>query len=427
MADSTSDQTAFCRSVLTKKRVLVLDGETRTALAVVRSLSSRGMEVIVAASSRCALAQSSKHSAINLISPDPHTVPDGYREWLCETVQQWRPDVLLPLTDLSVGLCLSSEAKLRQWTSLPFVNEETFAAVSDKSQLMQIAQRLGISTPRSLLIPEADKRSADDLAQIKGFSYPAVLKPSDAVVQTLGGVLDVPVFYPENFAQVMEVIDGSIDIAHRLTPFLLQEKVQGVGTGVFALCHQGRILASFCHKRLLEKPPSGGVSVLCESISQEQAPFACAAKLLEHFSWDGAAMVEFKKTAAGEHYLLEINPRFWGSLQLAIDCGRDFPFLLCLLSQCKAEGELAALAEYCQRLPEYKTGLRLRWLLGTVDHALILLKNNPRRFVREVLGNNSLQFFRKFSATRLEVCRTDDIKPFFAELYNWFAACVTGN
>ncbi len=40
-------------------------------------------------------------------------------------------------------------------------------------------------------------------------------------------------------------------------------------------------------------------------------------------------MVEFKADArTGTPYLMEINGRFWGSLQLAIDAGVDFPAIL---------------------------------------------------------------------------------------------------
>jgi predicted ATP-grasp superfamily ATP-dependent carboligase len=51
--------------------------------------------------------------------------------------------------------------------------------------------------------------------------------------------------------------------------------------------------------------------------------------LLGQFDWQGVAMVEFKVEAnTGTPYLLEVNGRFWGSLQLAIDAGVDFPALL---------------------------------------------------------------------------------------------------
>ena len=49
-------------------------------------------------------------------------------------------------------------------------------------------------------------------------------------------------------------------------------------------------------------------------------------ELLDELNWHGVAMVEFKVTEDGTPYLMEINTRFWGSLQLAIDAGVDFPY-----------------------------------------------------------------------------------------------------
>jgi hypothetical protein len=51
-------------------------------------------------------------------------------------------------------------------------------------------------------------------------------------------------------------------------------------------------------------------------------PLAKAARL------DGVAMFEFRvDRRRGRHVLLEVNPRFWGSLPLAVAAGADFPAL----------------------------------------------------------------------------------------------------
>src|SRR6185503_13112360 len=82
-------------------------------------------------------------------------------------------------------------------------------------------------------------------------------------------------------------------------------------------------------RRIREKPPSGGVSVYCESIAIPQDLEASSGLLLNRLGWNGVAMVEFKlDREAGKAYLMEINGRFWGSLQLAVDAGVDFPRLL---------------------------------------------------------------------------------------------------
>jgi len=52
-----------------------------------------------------------------------------------------------------------------------------------------------------------------------------------------------------------------------------------------------------------------------------------ASSLLSAARWSGVAMIEFRVADDGRvpH---EVNGPFWGSLQLAIDCGIDFPWLL---------------------------------------------------------------------------------------------------
>jgi predicted ATP-grasp superfamily ATP-dependent carboligase len=68
-------------------------------------------------------------------------------------------------------------------------------------------------------------------------------------------------------------------------------------------------------------------------------------------------MVEFIVSDDGTRYLMEINTLFWGSLQLAVDAGVDFLSLLYQLA--------------CGQQPEpvktYRTGRRLRWLLGDLE------------------------------------------------------------
>ena len=116
-------------------------------------------------------------------------------------------------------------------------------------------------------------------------------------------------------------------------PVLIQERIVGAGLGVFLLRHAGRTEAAFAHRRLREKPPSGGVSVLAEAVELPPALLERAERLLDCFGWNGVAMVEFKEDAAtGEPVLMEVNGRFWGSLQLAIDSGVDFPSRLVALA-----------------------------------------------------------------------------------------------
>src|SRR5262249_42882381 len=116
-------------------------------------------------------------------------------------------------------------------------------------------------------------------------------------------------------------------------PLLLQQRIVGPGVGIFLLLWSGGLVATFAHRRIREKPPSGGVSVYRESIAADPRLVACSLALLRQFAWEGVAMVEYKIDATtGVPYLMEINGRFWGSLQLAVDAGVNFPELLVSLA-----------------------------------------------------------------------------------------------
>jgi predicted ATP-grasp superfamily ATP-dependent carboligase len=210
--------------------------------------------------------------------------------------------------------------------------------------------------------------------------------------------------FAENPSAARSIIES--DPAFKVHPFLLQECITGHGQGVFALYDRGKPLAFFAHRRLREKPPSGGVSVLSESIPVDAVQLSYARSLLDKACWHGVAMVEFKVAEDGTPYLMEVNTRFWGSLQLAIDAGVDFPYMLYQLA-CGTRPE---------PINEYKTGKRLRWLLGDLDSLYLTLKDREHYSVVDKLGA-LLQFITpSLFRTRHEVNRWKDMGPFWCEL-----------
>ena len=60
---------------------------------------------------------------------------------------------------------------------------------------------------------------------------------------------------------------------------------------------------------------------------------------------------------------MEVNGRFWGSLELAVDAGVDFPFLAFQLAR----------GIRPDAPPEYQPGVKNRWILGDLDHLLLRL------------------------------------------------------
>jgi predicted ATP-grasp superfamily ATP-dependent carboligase len=115
---------------------------------------------------------------------------------------------------------------------------------------------------------------------------------------------------------------------------VVQQYVTGEGYGFFAYYKDGVCIKKFSHHRIREYPVSGGASVCAESFVDPELE-RIGRKMLDLINWNGVAMVEFKKHSDGEYKLMEINPKFWGSLELALAAGVDFPY--CLVREIKGE------------------------------------------------------------------------------------------
>ena len=83
-------------------KAIVLDGETRSALAVTRSLGRAGVDVTVLASAARSLAGSSRYAARSHRVPDPNDAPDAFCDALRSYCRRREPAVWLPLTDASL-------------------------------------------------------------------------------------------------------------------------------------------------------------------------------------------------------------------------------------------------------------------------------------------------------------------------------------
>jgi predicted ATP-grasp superfamily ATP-dependent carboligase len=380
------------------KRVLILDADQRSALAVTRSLGKHAVPVLTADETPLALAGCSRFSQQYFTYPSPRLTPELFISTVATLIREQHIELLLPMTELTTTLLLGHENQL-SGVVLPFPDLNTVDCLADKCSLMRLAKSLNIPVPRTWYADHPDALPCN----LEELHYPVVIKPGKSWLYQNGQWSRAAVRVAGSQLEAKEILAS--DAAFHAYPFMIQEYIAGHGEGVFALYNKGEALAFFAHRRLREKPPSGGVSVLSESIAVDPVLRSHACALLDSVAWHGIAMVEFKISADGTPYLMEINTRFWGSLQLAIDAGVDFPWLLYQLVS----------GNHLAQVNEYRTGIRLRWLLGDLDNLYLTLrdKNNPYQMkLRAVLRFLQPAPFR----TRHEVNRWNDLGPFRYEL-----------
>lgn len=389
--------------------ILVTDGDNRAALAIVRSLGSRH-RVTVGATRRCSLAGASRYCREQFIYPDPTKAEAAFIDTLSREVTQRAIDLLIPVTDVTSLALAERRERFEPLCRLPLPSLDALRTAANKASILSLAQQLDVPVPKMRLI-EHPRDKGRILAP--GDTFPWVVKPARSRVRTAAGWASTSVRFALDSQQLAQALADSPNEAY---PLILQERIHGPGVGVFACYDRGRCVALFSHRRLREKPPSGGVSVLCESAPLDPAALTHATRLLDHLHWHGVAMVEFKRDVRdGTPKLMEINGRFWGSLQLAIDAGVDFPALLTAIGS----GDNAC------RPSDYRVGVRSRWLWGDVDALLTLLFKADERLKLAPAQRSRLAAIREFGAsfadpnTRQEVLRWSDPRPGLIETRRW--------
>lgn len=348
-------------------RVLVTDGANRVALAVVRALGRAGAEITVVEQESLARGTpaafvsryASRHELLPPLEEEDRFV--GVLEELARGV-----DVLVPVSTNVVLACARNRERFA--ARLPIPPLAAIRRANDKSTVLAAARKAGVPIPASYA-PESEEELEEVIDRLRG---PAIVKLRDDE----GTILEPGARY--RLARSAAEIRRAWEALHEVRPFpVIQELLEGDGYGVGVLAKEGLVLASFCHRRIREYPIAGGPSAVCESVRDERLS-SYASSVIRELRWTGVAMVEFKKE--GDYHLLEVNPRFWGSLPLATACGINFPDLLCRM----------AMGEEIARPADPPAGIKLRFLAMDLAAAWSALRDADRRrrylwgFVRDM-------------------------------------------
>lgn len=395
-------------------KIVVTDGNTRVALAIVRALGKEGNQIIVGSTNIPSLTSASRFCSRSFVYPDPRKESAGFISTLRRIVKDETPDVLLPVTDITTLLITEIKAKLEKYCAVPFPEYKTVQRAANKYEVMKLAEKLEVPIPATIYLhnPEELDTVLPSLPSVLG--QPVVVKPARSRIHLGNDWRSAGVKYARDDHHLEFILSN--DGSRAEYPILLQERINGEGIGIFLCMDRGEVVAAFSHRRLREKPPSGGVSVLRESIPVQPTLREYSERLLKALNWHGVAMVEFKKDdKTGLYRLMEINGRFWGSLQLAIDSGVNFPSILVKIAK----------GEKVKPVLDYKVGVKTRWFWGDMDALLSrLFKSNKALNLPPGFPGRwrYLLDFMHFRGKDLhyEVFDRDDIRPWLYETRSWF-------
>ena len=298
------------------ERVLLLGDDLRAFLAVARSLGRRGVEVHAAPSDFSSPALKSRYIAAAHRLPPYPLDPDAWESALARLIADHGFAKVVPTSDSGLFM-LRHHAEALGRERIGIANEAALEIFSDKANTRALAERHGVAVAAGRLLGSGEK--ADDLAEALGL--PLVLKPRASYA--LGDIAT------KRSARVVRDREG-LDRQLRSGAWdgcVAESFFPGVGVGLSVLASEGRILLAYQHRRLHESSETGASTRRVSEPARAEL-LAAARALAAAARLDGVAMFEFRlDRRSGRHILLEVNPRFWGSLPLAVAAGADFPAL----------------------------------------------------------------------------------------------------
>lgn len=384
-------------------RVLITNGSSRTSYAALRSLSKSGVVCFSADVSRIGMCQLSRFSKGHFLYTSHYKNEEKFITDLLRLIEEHQITILFPSHNETEVIARYRD-RFKALTVSTIPDEAHCSIFNNKSKAYDLAEKLGIPIPQRINYDRAHQ--IPSLLISKGIEK--------TVVKLLTGNSSKGVFYgdgPEHTKAIVEKLINDYGLEPERYP-QVEECVQGEGYGNSVLYWHGRHIANFTHRRLRDKIETGGTSVYREASSHEGIEMA-AKKIFSSIGWHGLAMCEFKVCPQTKKFwFIEVNPRMWGSIPLAIAAGVNFPYLTYL---CASQG--AEVANIHNKACDTAYNWKGRWLLGDIFISLrSLLKGDFKTFTDILLkekANSHDDFF------------WDDPFVFFGELFAYFKNTIS--
>jgi predicted ATP-grasp superfamily ATP-dependent carboligase len=174
----------------------------------------------------------------------------------------------------------------------------------DKAATLQLAQQLDIPIPKTWT-------SLEEIA-----NYPGAIFCKPALEGTSGRRIKV---------RSRHKLPDSMYHGR----FLFQEVIEGPSViGFGFLADRGKIVAAKIHHEILSYPLDGGSAVAVEAYHAPRVE-ELAKRLIADFRYSGWGLVEFKPCPKrGDFVLMELNAKFWASLEFTLRTCPLFSYLL---------------------------------------------------------------------------------------------------
>lgn len=347
-------------------------------LAVVRSLGKKNISTTVVSNDKRAMPFYSKYCT-------KKRVGEYNDEFLSELTAN---DIIMPNEEDEM-LFFAKNAPSYDYL-LAFPDYATLENIIDKSNLMRFAETHHIPVPKTFFMDDPDffQEIAPNLI------YPVIIKPN----RGKGGRGIVRVDSPD------KIEEAYANILHLYGPSTIQEYIPFTQRFSAAVLTDNTFeIQRIC---IIEEkrthPIKTGPGCFVKTVVNDDIK-KLTFDIMKALKMKGIAELDFIiDERDGKPKLLEINPRFWGSVQCAISAGVDFPFLLYEIATDNSIG-----VSY-----DYQAGVMSRNVVpNDLRHLLTVLKG---QFPFSYKLKSMTDFVKFYQDDAYFIFSIEDIRPFLS-------------
>jgi hypothetical protein len=282
-------------------------------LAALRALRSAGYEPHVAVTSKHAHGAHSRAAAGVVVVPDSRVEPEGFADAVAGSARRAGAQAVLPGTEGAL-LALSAHADLfgddiRVGVCSPAVT----AAATDKVATLAEAAEVGIDVLSAHVLGVENPSDTQDVP------YPVIVKSLRSELPVDGELRRFEARRVEDHDELTLALAALPNGAG-----IVQEYVEGRLRTVNGVAWEGEVVAEI-HKVGLRTWPAGcGPVSYAETVSRDPALGEPARALIERLGWSGIFNLQFIEAEDG-CFLIDVNPRLYTSLGLAVAAGMNLP------------------------------------------------------------------------------------------------------
>jgi predicted ATP-grasp superfamily ATP-dependent carboligase len=290
------------------QNILIPDGDSTWALSVLQCLSQvEGYNIFVLSNKKRTATKFSKHTSYYKFYERPNN--DGWVDIINSEIEKHSITVVMPIAERESLFLIQNREQISSSASiisLPSLKD--FEIAIDKKLLSDFALSHSIPHPNSFFISsETDKQ--DVLSKIQ---FPILIKP----IRLKGGDGIKKVNSREKFETLFQKIDK---------PVFIQEYIEGFDIDCSVICLDGKVLSHTIQQGNLEGHTVFAPQLAFDFLHNDDV-LKVAKLTMSKLNWSGIAHLDMRyDTKTSTYKLIEINARFWGSIEGSMFAGINFP------------------------------------------------------------------------------------------------------